>query len=96
MRQKNLDRPLFRCTGFPRVQEHNPTVNVYNTHTWSRAAQLKHNAVSGSATGSFDWYLRKGGDASSCLSLSGTADKRLGINRRTSAEMGSYIYLKTR
>lgn len=27
-------------------QEHNPIVNLYNTHSWTRVAQLKHNAAS--------------------------------------------------
>lgn len=28
-------------------QEHNPIVNIYNPYSWTRVAQLKHNAVSG-------------------------------------------------
>eukprot|EP00903_Cladosiphon_okamuranus_P007678 g7442.t1 len=27
------------------IQEHNPIVNIYNSQTWARVAQLKHNAV---------------------------------------------------
>eukprot|EP00752_Nemacystus_decipiens_P016546 g14788.t1 len=26
------------------IQEHNPIVNLYNSHSWARVAQLKHNA----------------------------------------------------
>lgn len=32
-------------TPLPTTQEHNPIVNIYNTHSWARVAQLRHNAV---------------------------------------------------